>query len=111
MISTLTESRPPPPYSHRTRGYIILVPRYLNPLSREKGYTPYLWYWLPLTVTKSSRDYTAKNTPFPEKMGIRMRPPHAFEWEPGTEKHPLFRAFSGNLPETTAKYAPPPFSE
>ena len=24
-----------------------------------------------------------KYTPFPEKMGIRMRPPHAFEWGGG----------------------------
>ena len=57
--------------------------------------TPYLGYWLSLAITKntpfsrfswaekSSQDYGHKITPLPEKMGIRMRPPHAFEWGGG----------------------------
>ena len=54
---------------------------------------PYLGYWLPLAITKTppfpgflgkcSRDYGQKIPPFPEKTGIRMRPPYAFEWGPG----------------------------
>ena len=89
----------------------MFVPRYLNPppLSREKGSTPYLWYWLPLTVTKSSRDYTAKNTPFPEKMGIRMRPPHAFEWGPGTENTPFSGLSREIFPRLLPNMPPPPF--
>ena len=64
----------------------MLVPHHLNPPSREKGYTPYLGYWLPLAVTKKHHTLFwvflgnlpettgAKIPPFPEKMGIRMRP-------------------------------------
>ena len=44
----------PPPHSHRTRGYLCSFPITWILLSREKDYTPYLGYWLPLAITKTS---------------------------------------------------------
>ena len=87
---------PPHPYNQALGYLYMLVPHHLKPPPPilGKGYTPYLGYWLPLVITtkkktfpgflgKSSRDHGQKISPFPEKMGIRMRPPHALSGGPG----------------------------
>ena len=84
--------RPCPPL-HRTRGYMCSFPI---------TWTPYLGYWLPIGTPPpkkkkeeeeeeeeafpgvsreifASSETTAKITPFPDKLWIRMRPPFAFE--------------------------------
>ena len=80
---------PPPPPLHRTRGYLCSFLITWTPLSRGKGYpkiyplsrvlvtvgnyknTPFSWF-----SRGNLPETTAKNTPFPEKMGTpRMRPP------------------------------------
>ena len=106
MISTLTESRPP--YSHRTRGYIMLVPRYLNPPISWKGYTLYLGYWLPLAVTQSSGDYTAKIPPFPRKWEYACGP-SCIRLGAGDRKTPPFPGFLGKIfPRLLPKIPPFP---
>ena len=87
-------SAPPPPPSLRTSGYLYARSPSPEPSISGKGYTPYLWYWLPLAITKNTPfsglsvweifpRLRPKNTPFPEKMGIGMQRPHAFEWGGG----------------------------
>ena len=85
-----------PPFRFLWDTRYMLVPHHRNPLFREKFIPPYLGYWLlPLAITKKtpfsgfSREIDLPETtvkkipPFPEKMGMRMRPPHAFEWGGG----------------------------
>ena len=62
----------------------------------SKVIAPYLGYWLPLAITKTPLflvfsgnlpETTARNTPFPEKMGTRMRPPYAVHSSGGPGDH------------------------
>ena len=82
---------PPFPYNQGV-AYLCSFPITRTPISREKDITPYLGHWLPLAITTNKKQFSwfsreffprrrPKNTPppFPEKMGMRMRPPHAFE--------------------------------
>ena len=50
------------------------------PISREIGLKT-----LPFQVFLGGNlpETNGQNTPFPEKMGIRMRPPYTFEWRGG----------------------------
>ena len=75
--------------NHRTRGYLYYA--------RSPSPPPpsYLRYWLPLAMTKNiqfsglSREIFPRlmpppsPPPLPKSMGIRMRPPRAFEWGGG----------------------------
>ena len=69
---------PPPPPLPENTGYLCSIPITWTPLSREKDIPPIrVLVAIVGNYIKSSRDDT-KNTPFPEKMGTRMRPPYAF---------------------------------
>ena len=89
---------PPPPrhfHSHRTRMHLCSFPITWDPPISGKGQDIQTisgigyYYQLPKntpfsrTFSENLPETPAKNTPFPEKMGMRMRPPHAFEWEGG----------------------------
>ena len=89
-VSSINASLTPTP-SHRTRGYLCSFPSTGTPpppISGNGYYIPPIsgigYHWQlqkhPFSgiSRKSSRDYGPKIPPFPEKMGIRMRHPHAF---------------------------------
>ena len=78
------------PHSHIEPGDAYArSPSPESPISRKRIYTPYLGYWLPLAIKINTPFWglsqeiflrvLPKIPPFPEKMGIRMRPPHAFD--------------------------------
>ena len=77
-------SPPPPPHSiEPCRGYHVCSPSPEPPISGI-GYHWQLQKTPPFPgfLAKSSRDYYGqKIPPFSEKMGMRMRPRYAFEWE------------------------------
>ena len=83
---------PPPPHSHGTMRYLCSLPVTCTPCL-GKGYT--LLSWVLVTIGNYKKHplfrvfsgilpkITAKNTPFPQKTGISMRSPYAFEWGGG----------------------------
>ena len=74
----------PGPHSHRTRGTCMLIPHHLNPCISGIGYHWQLQQTPPGFLGKSTQDCCPKiPPPFPEKMTIRIWPPHAFEWGGG----------------------------
>ena len=83
----------PPPPPIESLGTYARSPSPEPPIS-GKGYTHYLRYRLPLAITKNSpfpglfreifRRLRPQNTPFPKKMGTRMRPSYTFEGGGGT---------------------------
>ena len=85
----------PPSHSHRTRENLCSFPITGTPppLSREKDRPSIsIRNYKKHPLSGFSREifprlYTAKNTPFPEKIGMRMRPPRAFEWGEGGCSH------------------------
>ena len=68
----------------------MLIPHHQHPLSRKRDIPPISRVLVTngnyerLLLSRLSREIFPRlrppNTPFPEKMGIRMRPLYAFEW-------------------------------
>ena len=59
----------PAPHSNRTRGYLCSVPITGTPLSHPgKSIYPLSLLYMYVTIGKSSRDYSQKIPPIPEKI-------------------------------------------